>query len=240
MSLLKAKKLQVGTHATPTNNFVIEQPDTPDGTLRIGVGNEGASTDIMTFDSSGASVSGSFNVSGSFSQGSGIEYARYVTNGQQDTTWKVIADLSLGTSSYAGCGFVVDVFNAQGNFGQSTHTGDFLRYAISAVRSSGVVDNPNAGYVAGPVADYVRLVKVSTGVYEVQARQIADYRHIMFNIYSPGGSSVTSLSYPDVSSWTELSTSSAGTAYTANTTAYNLTFQIPSITVTKTLIIPVV
>ena len=39
MSTVKSKKYQVGTDATATNNFTIYQPGTPDGTLRIGVGN---------------------------------------------------------------------------------------------------------------------------------------------------------------------------------------------------------
>ena len=53
MSTVKSKKLQVGTDATSSNNFTIYQPATPDGTLRIGVGNADSPTEIAQFTSSG-------------------------------------------------------------------------------------------------------------------------------------------------------------------------------------------
>jgi len=51
MSTVKSKKLQVGTDATSSNNFTIYQPATPDGTLRIGVGNADNPTEVARFDS---------------------------------------------------------------------------------------------------------------------------------------------------------------------------------------------
>ena len=53
MSTVKSKKLQVGTDATATNNFTIYQPATPDGTLRIGVGNADSPTEVMKLDGDG-------------------------------------------------------------------------------------------------------------------------------------------------------------------------------------------
>ena len=53
MSTVKSKKLQVGTDATSTNNFTIYQPASPDGTLRIGVGNADSPTEVGRFDSNG-------------------------------------------------------------------------------------------------------------------------------------------------------------------------------------------
>ena len=53
MSTVKSKKLQVGTDATATNNFTIYQPATPDGTLRIGVGNADSPTEVGQFNSNG-------------------------------------------------------------------------------------------------------------------------------------------------------------------------------------------
>ena len=53
MSTVKSKKLQVGTDATATNNFTIYQPSTPDGTLRIGVGNADSPTEVGQFNSNG-------------------------------------------------------------------------------------------------------------------------------------------------------------------------------------------
>ena len=54
MSTLKTNNVQVGQSVTATNNFTIYQPSTPDGTVRIGVGNSGATTaDVITANSSG-------------------------------------------------------------------------------------------------------------------------------------------------------------------------------------------
>lgn len=53
MSTVKSKKLQVGTDATSTNNFTIYQPASPDGTLRIGVGNADSPTEVGQFNSNG-------------------------------------------------------------------------------------------------------------------------------------------------------------------------------------------
>ena len=54
MSLIRAKAIQMGYDATATNNFLIYQPLTPDGTFRIAVGNQGATTDIMTVTNAGS------------------------------------------------------------------------------------------------------------------------------------------------------------------------------------------
>jgi hypothetical protein len=53
MSTVKSKKLQVGTDATSSNNFTIYQPSTPDGTLRIGVGNADSPTEVGQFNANG-------------------------------------------------------------------------------------------------------------------------------------------------------------------------------------------
>lgn len=59
MSTVKSKKLQVGTDATASNNFTIYQPDTPDGTLRIGVGNADSPTEVAGFNATGLTGNGS-------------------------------------------------------------------------------------------------------------------------------------------------------------------------------------
>lgn len=54
MSTLKTNNVQVGQSATATNNFTLYQPSTPDGTVRLGVGNTGATTaDVITVNNSG-------------------------------------------------------------------------------------------------------------------------------------------------------------------------------------------
>jgi hypothetical protein len=55
MSTLKTNNVQVGQSVTATNNFTLYQPATPDGTVRLGVGNSGATTaDVLTLNGNGA------------------------------------------------------------------------------------------------------------------------------------------------------------------------------------------
>ena len=58
MSTVKSKKLQVGTDARSTNNFTIYQPAPPDGTLRIGQGNEDNPTEVAKITPAGIFSSG--------------------------------------------------------------------------------------------------------------------------------------------------------------------------------------
>lgn len=59
MSTLKTNAAQIGQSATATNNFTLYQPVTPDGTVRFGVGNSGAtSADLVTFSNGVVSVTG--------------------------------------------------------------------------------------------------------------------------------------------------------------------------------------
>jgi hypothetical protein len=54
MSTLKTNNVQVGQSVTATNNFTLYQPSSPDGTVRLGVGNTGATTaDVITATSAG-------------------------------------------------------------------------------------------------------------------------------------------------------------------------------------------
>jgi hypothetical protein len=54
MSTLRTNAAQIGQSATATNNFTLYQPATPNGTVRLGVGNAGSvSADVVTVNSSG-------------------------------------------------------------------------------------------------------------------------------------------------------------------------------------------
>jgi len=53
MSLLKANAVQLGQSVTATNNFTWYQPASPDGTVRLGNGNSGSVTDLVTLTSAG-------------------------------------------------------------------------------------------------------------------------------------------------------------------------------------------
>ena len=53
MSTLKVNSAQIGQSVTATNNFTWYQPSSPDGTVRLGNGNAGSVTDLVTVNSSG-------------------------------------------------------------------------------------------------------------------------------------------------------------------------------------------
>jgi hypothetical protein len=53
MSTLKVNSAQIGQSVTATNNFTLYQPSSPDGTVRLGNGNAGSVTDLVTVNSSG-------------------------------------------------------------------------------------------------------------------------------------------------------------------------------------------
>lgn len=66
MSTVKANNHQVGQSATANQNFTLYQPTVPDGTVRLGVGNAGATTaDALTVTNAGnATLLGNLTVSG--------------------------------------------------------------------------------------------------------------------------------------------------------------------------------
>lgn len=59
MSTVKSNNHQIGQSLTAAQNFTLYQPTTPDGTVRLGVGNSGSTTaDLVTFSSGVVSVTG--------------------------------------------------------------------------------------------------------------------------------------------------------------------------------------
>lgn len=66
MSTLKTNNAQIGQSATANQNFTLYQPASPDGTVRLGVGNSGATTsDALTVTNAGnATLLGNLTVSG--------------------------------------------------------------------------------------------------------------------------------------------------------------------------------
>ena len=94
MSLIRAKAIQMGYDATASNNFLIYQPLTPDGTFRIAVGNQGSSTDIMTVTSAGSvAFAGSTNFASlNFGSGSAGSPSLFPTGDSNTGIWFPAAD----------------------------------------------------------------------------------------------------------------------------------------------------
>lgn len=54
MSTVKANNIQIGQSATATQNFTLAVPATPDGTIKLSRGNQGATTaDVVSIDALG-------------------------------------------------------------------------------------------------------------------------------------------------------------------------------------------
>lgn len=82
MSTIKSNNHQVGQSATATNNFTWYQPASPDGTVRLGKGNSGATTsDVITVDGSG-----NLTITGNLTTGGTIPSERIVQGTAQATT----------------------------------------------------------------------------------------------------------------------------------------------------------
>ena len=107
MSTVKSKKIQLGTSATATDNFTIYTPATPDGTLRIGVGNADSPTEVARFDATGMISGGATPDALSTATGSAPSYsARAWVNFQGTGTvtirgsGNVTSITDLGTGNY--------------------------------------------------------------------------------------------------------------------------------------------
>ena len=100
MSTVKTKKVQLGTDATASNNFTIYQPSTPDGTLRIGVGNADSPTEVGKFDSNGyvATNAPAFSVGKNVDQTIATSTTTKVTFEVEN--WDLTNDYDISTSTF--------------------------------------------------------------------------------------------------------------------------------------------
>ncbi len=95
MSTLKTNNVQVGQSATATNNFTLYQPTTPDGTVRLGVGNTGATTsDVIT-----ATNAGNVTIAGSLTAASIAGVTVAVANGGTGQTTYTNGQLLIGNTT---------------------------------------------------------------------------------------------------------------------------------------------
>jgi len=139
---------------------------------------------------------------------------RYRTGGSTDTDWKTIINILQDTSIYSCTSLEIDLISSPSNHGNTPMLLP-MKFTVSARRSSGELNNLNDGLVSGYTADYVRLVKTATGVYEVQVRQVASYTNTDFKarVISSSGASITYVDSP--------ANGSAGTIYTATPLHWN-------------------
>ena len=133
MSTVKSKKLQVGTDASASNNFTIYQPATPDGTLRIGVGNADSPTEVAQFTSSGlvSGVSKLDTATGSAPSYSARAWVNFNGSGtvaiRESGNVSSITDLGTG---YYTINFTTAMPDANYSIVGNTNGYDFLTFAV--------------------------------------------------------------------------------------------------------------
>ncbi|TKG91625.1 hypothetical protein EYV94_21615 [Puteibacter caeruleilacunae] len=111
---------------------------------------------------------------------------RWRWGGSTDRNWKKIAEISMPDLTWRCASMEVIIFDPYSNYGNSVD-GHTYKFHLSAQRSRDVNNNLDHGLVSGPVSDYVRLVKVVTGQYEVHVRQVDNWRYMEVTARQTGG-----------------------------------------------------
>lgn len=172
MSTVILKNVQIGVSGTPTNNFTWYQPASPDGTVRLGVGNAGATTlDAVSVADTGV-----------------VNFPNGVQSGGTETlkdpgTGGILVRTALGVTTARGIsgGTGISVANGFGisagptitntgvtsivagtNITVSGATGAVTVNATSSAPSTAQVLSATAGATAGAVGTY-SLLGVFTG-----------------------------------------------------------------------------
>lgn len=149
MSTINSKNVQVGTSGTANQNFTLYQPATPDGTVRLGVGNSGATTsDVVTVNSSGVTVTGTFSATSMSGSGSSL-------------TGLNASNLSSGTVPTARL--------ATGTADSTTYLrGDQTWATVSTTPTTAQVLSATAGLTLGDVGSY-GFFRVTSGGSRIAA-----------------------------------------------------------------------
>jgi len=104
--------------------------------------------------------------------------------GATDTAWKKLIEVTAPTGLYTGASYQVDVVDNFDNYGiaGSSNTPQTFKFYVKITRSMGTQDDVLAAVVLGPSVNYVRVVKTSSSLYEIQVRQPDVYRVVSFKV----------------------------------------------------------
>jgi hypothetical protein len=188
MSTINSKNVQVGTSGVANQNFTLYQPNTPDGTVRLGVGNSGVTTsDVVTVTNAGnMTVSGvvtatTLSGAGSFTTLS----ASSTVSGTGFSTYLASPPAIGGTAAAAGSFTTV---SASGNMSFNSGYGsaavaygcrawvNFNGVGTIAIRGSGNVSSITDGGVGAYTVNFTTALAdanyagvVMTGTYQALA-----------------------------------------------------------------------
>ena len=150
MSTVKSKKLQVGTDASASNNFTIYQPATPDGTLRIGVGNADSPTEVGRFTSAGYKAATAPAVRATMSANQAISASTWTKMNMDKTDTPVTFDTNSNydTSNYRFTPTVAGYYQVDVKF-QYTTAGSGLAVVYRNGISYAWGDYPSSSFATG-------------------------------------------------------------------------------------------
>ena len=145
MSLIKANAIQIGQSNTATENFTLEVPSSPDGTIKLARGNAGATTqDVLSVDASGnvafAGITSLGDISNATVTATSTTTARDLATRFAD----VINVLDFGadpTGAVDSTEAFQNFFNAGGGYIPS---GNYLISETNITNKVNVICNPNA------------------------------------------------------------------------------------------------
>lgn len=142
MSTTKVNNYQIGQSLTATNNATWYQPSTPDGTVRLGRGNAGATTsDIITVNSDG-SVTFSGAVSASSFVGAGL-----VLQAVQTSNFAAVAGRAYPVNTTSGA--ITVTLPASPTAGQQINVVDYAGTAVT----NNITVNPNGLKINGSTSN---------------------------------------------------------------------------------------
>ena len=126
------------------------------------------------------------------------------SGGSTDTAWKKLIEVTCPTGLYTGASYEIEVIDNFDNYGIIDRVPLRFKFYVKVTRTGGVQDDVLAASVTGPSVNYVRVVKTSNSLYEIQVRQPDVFRVVSFKArrivhnntsesYNPSGRSYGSL-----------------------------------------------
>ena len=215
MSTVKTNNVQIGQSVTATNNFTWYQPSTPDGTVRLGVGNSGAtSSDVVTVNSSGnvgigtsspsskLHVVGSSYVLGKFIRDNTATASGGVQVGNNSQVFTIYADTVGLSFENTTSGTTPLVLNPSGNLGLGVTPANWGT-TFKAIELPGGVAFASYGTSGDTNIFCNAIYNNSVGQYQYKSNGAAGYFEMSQNVYkwynAPSGTAGTAISFTPVS-----------------------------------------
>jgi hypothetical protein len=126
------------------------------------------------------------------------------TPGGTDQLWKKLIEVTCPVGLFTGASYEIEVVDNFENHAVIDRVAQRFRFFVKIARSNGVQDDALAASVTGPSVNYVRVVKTSSSLYEIQVRQPDIFRGVSFKVrriiqnntfesYTPSGKTYSTL-----------------------------------------------